>query len=155
MFKTTRQPGCDDGRMIAIETPNGRQNLLDTPLHLGAGSRVRTVRGFAWNPEALSAYVAATADDGADGRLMVVVEDEGRGDHWERHLADEVIVCLTGQVSVLRGPDPSDDTADEVTLGPGDAVVNPAGVWHAVDMHGRARVLTITPGPGSEHRPRT
>ncbi|SEH48618.1 Cupin domain-containing protein [Mycolicibacterium rutilum] len=140
--------------MISIEPCDKPQNLLVTPLHLGPGSQVRTVRGFAWRPEALAAYSTATADDGTDGRLMVVIEDEGRGDHWERHRADEVIVCLTGQVSVLRSPNGSDDNADEVLLGPGDAVVNPAGTWHAVDMHGRARVLTITPGPGSEHRPR-
>lgn len=141
--------------MVTIEIPDKPQNLLVTPLHLGRGSSVRTVRGFAWRPEALAAYSTATADDGTDGRLIVVVEDEGRGDHWERHLADEVIVCLTGQVSVLRSADATDDNADEVILGPGDAVVNPAGMWHAVDMHGKARVLTITPGPGSEHQPRT
>jgi len=140
--------------MVTIEPSYQPQHLLETPLHLGPGARVRAVRGFAWRPETLAAYATATADDGTDGRLMVVVEDEGRGDHWERHLADEVIVCLTGQVSVLRSPDATDDTADEVILRPGDAVVNPAGTWHAVDMHGRARVLTITPGPGSEHRPR-
>jgi quercetin dioxygenase-like cupin family protein len=140
--------------MVTIEPTLQPQNLLVTPLHLGPGSRVRSVRGFAWAPEALAAYAEATAGDGPDGRLMVVIDEEGRGDHWERHPADEVIVCLSGRVTVLRGAEPSDDSADSVVLGPGEAVVNPAGTWHTVDAHGRARLLTITPGPGSEHRSR-
>src|SRR5690606_21155209 len=123
----------DHRRMLTLEPPFGRQDLLVTPLHLGRGASVRAVRGFAWRPDSLSAYVAATADDGADGRLMVVVEEDGRGDHWERHLADEVIVCLSGRVSVLQSDEASDGTAHEVVLGPGDAIVNPPGVWHTVD----------------------
>lgn len=140
--------------MLTIEPSYAPLDLTATPLHLAPGSRVMTVNGFAWNPAALADYTIATADDGVDGRLVVVIDDEGRGDHWERHLADEAIVCLTGRVSVLRSTDASDATAQEVILGPGEAIVNPAGQWHTVDMHGAARILTITPGPGSEHLPR-
>lgn len=140
--------------MIDIDELHDAQNLLVTPLHLGPGSRARSVRGFAWEPSALAAYAEAVAADGPDGRLVVVIDDEGRGDHWERHLGDEVIVCLSGSVSVHRRTDGTDGPSEEILLGPADATVNPAGTWHAVDMHGPARILTITPGLGSEHRPR-
>jgi mannose-6-phosphate isomerase-like protein (cupin superfamily) len=44
--------------------------------------------------------------------------------------------------------------SEEVRLGAGQATINPTGVWHAVDMDGRARILAITAGLGTEHRPR-
>ncbi len=49
-FKTGSGAACDDRRMISIEPcDKPPQNLLVTPpLHLGPGSQVRTVRGFAW-----------------------------------------------------------------------------------------------------------
>jgi mannose-6-phosphate isomerase-like protein (cupin superfamily) len=138
--------------MELIETEREPVDLLTTPLHLGLGSRARSVRGFAWEPEVLEAYAAAVASDGAEGRMVMIFDGEGRGDHWERHPAgDEVVVCLSGRATVVRD---SEGTADVVPLAPGEATVNPAGAWHAVDMDGRTRIMTITPGVGTEHRPR-
>ncbi|HEY8526896.1 MAG TPA: cupin domain-containing protein [Acidimicrobiales bacterium] len=140
--------------MTLIDTTTEPIDLQTTPLHLGLGSRARPVLGFAWEPEVLQSYIAAVAADGPEGRLVVIVDADGPGDHWERHPAgDEVVVCLSGHVTVVRGDD--EGSADRVPLGPGQATVNPAGAWHAVDSDGPARVLTITPGLGTEHRPRT
>jgi quercetin dioxygenase-like cupin family protein len=138
--------------MELIEDEREPVNLLITPLHLGLGSRARPVQGFAWDPELLEAYAEATAADGAEGRMVIIIEGAGPGHHWERHPAgDEVVVCLSGRAKVVRD---SGDSSDEIPLRPGEATVNPAGVWHAVDMDGRARILTITAGVGTEHRPR-
>lgn len=127
-------------------------DLQSMPLHLGLGSRARPIAGFAFDPTVLQAYSTAVAGDGPEGRLVVLIDEEGPGDHWERHPGgDEVIVCLDGHVTVVRE---TDDGVSEIRLGPGKGTVNPAGVWHAVDADGRARLLTITPGLGSEHRPR-
>lgn len=124
-------------------------DLLTTPLHLGLGCRARPIGGFAFDPAVLRAYGEAVADDGIEGRMVVVIDEEGPGDHWERHPAgDEVIVCLSGAVTVVR------EAGEQVVLRPGEATVNPAGVWHAVDADGAARILTITPGLGTEHRGR-
>jgi quercetin dioxygenase-like cupin family protein len=138
--------------MELIEHERAPVNLLTTPLHLGLGSRARPVQGFAWNPEVLHAYTAAVEADGAEGRMVIMIDGEGPGDHWERHPAgDEVVACLSGRITVIRD---TGDTTEAVALGPGEATVNPAGVWHAVDIDGHARILTITPGVGTEHRPR-
>lgn len=127
-------------------------DLTTTPLHLGPGSRARAVQGFAWDPEVLRAYTAAVEADGPDGRLVAVIDEEGRGDHWERHPGgDEVVICLEGSVTVVRD---ADGGTTAVRLAPGQATVNPAGTWHAVDVDGPGRILTITPGVGTEHRPR-
>jgi mannose-6-phosphate isomerase-like protein (cupin superfamily) len=140
--------------MIELRDQPDATNLLITPLHLGAGSRAWSVQGFAWEPTALASYAAMTATDGIDGRLVTVIDGEGLGDHWERHRGDEVIVCLRGRVSVHRSTDDGPASEEEIVLGEAEATVNPAGSWHAVDMHGPARILTITPGLGTEHRPR-
>jgi hypothetical protein len=39
-------------------------------------------------------------------------------------------------------------------LEPCQAMINPAGVWHTADVHEPVRFMTITPGQGTEHRPR-
>ncbi|MET8665337.1 cupin domain-containing protein [Streptomyces tendae] len=128
-------------------------DLRTTPVHLGLGSTAKPVEGFAWNPEALQAYSAAVAADGAEGRLVTILDGDGPGDHWERHPAgDELVVCLSGSVTVVRD---LDGVPDRVLLGPGEATVNPAGVWHAVDTTGPTSILTITAGLGTDHRPRT
>jgi hypothetical protein len=39
-------------------------------------------------------------------------------------------------------------------LQPGEAMVNPRGVWHTADVHEPGKGLFVTPGRGTEHRPR-
>ncbi|WP_369181832.1 cupin domain-containing protein [Streptomyces mutabilis] len=135
---------------------NHERNAIDlrtTPVHLGLGSRAKPVEGFAWDPEVLQAYSAAVAADGAEGRMVTIFDGDGLGDHWERHpTGDELVVCLSGSVTVTRDVDGG---PDRVVLGPGEATINPAGAWHAVDMAGPASILTVTAGLGTDHRPRT
>ncbi|MFJ7525904.1 cupin domain-containing protein [Streptomyces griseus] len=139
--------------MRLIDDERNAIDLRTTPVHLGLGSRAASVEGFAWDPEVLQAYSAAVAADGAEGRLVTIFDGDGPGDHWERHPAgDELVVCLSGSVTVTRDVD---GVPDRVTLRPGEATVNPAGTWHAVDMAGPASILTITAGLGTDHRPRT
>ncbi|MGW8361126.1 cupin domain-containing protein [Streptomyces wedmorensis] len=135
---------------------NHERNALDmrtTPVHLGLGSRAKPVEGFVWDPEVLQAYSAAVAADGAEGRMVMIFDGDGLGDHWESHPAgDELVVCLSGSVTVTRDVD---GVPDRVLLGPGEATINPAGVWHVVDMEGPTSILSITAGLGTDHRPRT
>ncbi|MER6957830.1 MULTISPECIES: cupin domain-containing protein [unclassified Streptomyces] len=135
---------------------NHERNAMDlrtTPVHLGRGSRAKPVAGFTWDPEVLQAYSAAVAADGAEGRMVMIFDGDGLGDHWESHPAgDELVVCLSGSVTVTRDVD---GVLDRVLLGPGEATINPAGVWHVVDMEGPTSILAITATLGTDHRPRT
>ncbi|SOD67362.1 Cupin domain protein [Streptomyces zhaozhouensis] len=139
--------------MELVNHPRHAVDLRTTPVHLGLGSTAKPIEDFAWSPEVLQAYSAAVAADGAEGRLVTLFDGEGPGDHWERHPSgDELVVCLSGSVTVTRD---IDGVSDSVVLGPGEATVNPAGAWHAVDMAGPSSILTVTPGLGTDHRPRT
>ncbi|MER5833370.1 cupin domain-containing protein [Streptomyces sp. NPDC002130] len=135
---------------------NHERNAMDlrtTPVHLGLGSRAKPVEGFTWDPEVLQAYSAAVAADGAEGWMVMIFDGDGLGDHWENHPAgDELVVCLSGSVTVTRDVD---GVPDRVLLGPGEATINPAGVWHVVDMEGPTSILAITATLGTDHRPRT
>jgi quercetin dioxygenase-like cupin family protein len=113
--------------------------------------RVRPEVAEAWRR--LVAARGRVQDGSVAAELGWIFDGDGPGDHWERHPAgDELVVCLTGSVTVTRD---LDGVPARVLLGPGEATVNPAGVWHAVDMTGPASILTITAGLGTDHRPRT
>ncbi|MFJ8189443.1 cupin domain-containing protein [Streptomyces sp. NPDC096094] len=133
--------------------PRQRYGSARHPVHLGLGSTAKPVGGFTWDPEVLQAYSAAVAADGPEGRTVAIFDGDGLGDHWECHPAgDELVVCLSGSVTVTRAVD---GVPDHVALGPGEATINPAGVRHVVDMEGPASILAVIAILGTDHRPRT
>jgi quercetin dioxygenase-like cupin family protein len=138
--------------MELMTEPRGAIDLAATPVHLGLGSRALPVEGFAWDGRVLEAYATAVAEDGAEGRMVMVFEDSRSWETWERHPAgDEVVICLSGRMTVIQE---IDGEHQSVGLGPTEAVINPSGVWHTTDLREPVRFMTITPGVGTEHRPR-
>jgi uncharacterized cupin superfamily protein len=71
---------------------------------------------------------------------------------WERHPAGaELVVQLSGRSVLIQ------DLADgenRLELGPGQATINPKGVWHTAEVIEAGRALFVTPGRGTSHRPR-
>jgi quercetin dioxygenase-like cupin family protein len=131
---------------------NSSFDLHATPAHLGLGARVMPLPGFAWTAEYLERYQQETAADGDDGRLVVISPASTTWTSWERHPAgDELVVQLSGAVTLFQEIDGSLRT---VELRGGLAVINPRGVWHTIDVHEPGEALFITPGRGTEHRPR-
>jgi mannose-6-phosphate isomerase-like protein (cupin superfamily) len=138
--------------MELVTDCRGAIDLTITPVHVGLGSRVLAVEGFEWDGRVLEAYVAAVAEDGAEGRMVMVFEGNRSWDSWERHPAgDEVVICLSGRMTVIQEVD---GEHEPVGLGPNEAMINPSGVWHTADLDEPVRFMTITPGQGTEHRTR-
>jgi quercetin dioxygenase-like cupin family protein len=138
--------------MKLVTEPRGAIDLTAMPIHLGLGSRALAVDGFAWDGDVLAAYAAAVADDGAEGRIVMVFEDSRSWDSWERHPAgDEIVICLSGRMTLIQEVD---GKHEPVALGPSEAMVNPRGVWHTADVDEPVRFMTITPGEGTEHKSR-
>jgi quercetin dioxygenase-like cupin family protein len=138
--------------MELVTEPRDAVDLTAVPIHLGLGSRALAVEGFEWDGGVLAAYAAAVADDGAEGRMVMVFRDSRSWEAWERHPAgDEVVVCLSGRLTLIREVG---GLHERVVLGPCEAAINPRGVWHTADVEEPVLFMTITPGVGTEHRPR-
>ncbi len=131
---------------------DGPFDLSSTFVHLGLGARATPLPDFRWTPEYLDGYERRFESDGDEGRIVVLNSQEATWDQWERHPAgEEVVVLLSGRVDLIQE---IDGRERRVELRPGHAVVNPSGVWHTADVHEPGQALFITPGRGTEHRPR-
>jgi quercetin dioxygenase-like cupin family protein len=128
-------------------------DLDRTYVHLGLAGTAEPLFDFRWDDEYLREYTAAHADDGDEGRLVMIGEVSKTWEDWERHPAgDEVVVVLSGRVTLIQTLDGEERRAE---MHGGQAIINPAGVWHTCDVHEPGRALYITPGRGTEYRPRS
>ncbi len=120
-------------------------------VHLGLGSSATVLRDFTWTAECLNSYAARFSSDGNEGRLVCITPQSETWDSWERHPAgEEVVVLLSGRVDLVQD---LDGVEHVVALRPGEAMVNPVGVWHTARVHEPGAALFITPGAGTEHKP--
>ena len=62
---------------------------------------------------------------------------------------DELIYIISGKVRVI-GESTPDEHCD---LGPGEVCIVSKGEWHLVQILEPTRLIGITPGPRSDHRP--
>lgn len=122
-------------------------DLADTYVHLESGPGVNIVPV---GPDFWS-----TIDDRRDlavGRLVMAGDVTVDWDAWEMHPAgDELILVTAGTVRVHTE---RDGRTSATTVGAPHLVVMPAGTWHTLDVIEPARVVTVTSGAGTEHRPR-
>lgn len=127
-------------------------DLSRTYVHLGLGSRATPVPDFEWTPEFLARYAAEHGADGAEGRLVMIGSGDSSWTSWERHPAgEELVVVIAGRMTLVQELDGVEHRLD---LTEGQAAVNPRNVWHTADITESCRTLFITPGQGTEHRPR-
>ena len=71
---------------------------------------------------------------------------------WERHPAgEELVVVLDGRMTLVQEIDAGQRRID---LRAGEGAINPRNVWHTSDIDEPCRTLFVTPGRGTEHRPR-
>lgn len=126
--------------------------IFTNPLHLGSGASA-VIQPPMTVADWYAAYEDRTAADGKEGRLVSAFRFTESWDAWERHPAgEEVVLCLEGEMTLHQ--EQADGTVATVKLSAGDYIVNPAGIWHTADVEGVASALFITPGAGTEHRPR-
>jgi uncharacterized cupin superfamily protein len=131
----------------------GAFDLSSTYVHLGLGGTATPMPDFSWSPEYLDAYTLRTEADGSDGRLVCRLRQDATWDTWERHPAGaELVVLLSGRVDLVQDIDGEHRV---VELHAGEAVVNPPGVWHTATVHESGDALFVTPGRGTEIRPRS
>lgn len=70
---------------------------------------------------------------------------------WEMHpRGDEIVYLLSGALDLLLEREGGVET---IVLEGSGAVVVPRGVWHTAKVHAPSRVLHLTRGEGTAHRP--
>src|SRR5271167_4643822 len=123
-----------------------------TFVHLGLGSVAFELPGFKWTPDYLEGYSKRVELDGDEGRLVCVTPHEADWTSYERHPAgDELVYVISGRVTVIQELEGAEN---KVELGPGQAVINPRGVWHTADGAGAGLGVYVTPGVGTQQHPR-
>ena len=125
-------------------------DLTRTYLHLDVGPAVERID--------VDDTFWATIDQRTElhtGRPVMADDTSDDWDSWEMHPdGDELIIVTTGAVRLhVEHPDRPDLGAPVVVRSP-EMVVMPAGTWHTLDVIEPARVITVTWGRGTEHRPR-
>ncbi len=130
----------------------GAFDLSTTHVHLGLDATAVAVRDFEWTTDFLVRYETEFAADGSEGRLVMIGASDISWTFWERHPAgEELVFLIAGRITLVQDMDGSERL---IALEPGQAAINPRGVWHTTDVHEPGRVLFVTPGLGTEHRPR-
>ena len=87
----------------------------------------------------------------AHGRLLSALPMGADWTNWEMHPAgDEILFMLEGKATFLLE---FADGLREVALSAGRVLVIPKGVWHTAKVSEPARLLAITAGQGTQHRP--
>jgi quercetin dioxygenase-like cupin family protein len=128
-------------------------NLGQTPLHLGLGASVHVEPPFDGDMSWYMDYAARHSADGFEGRLVALHSFSESWPMWEMHPnGTEVVICTAGSITLHQ--ELPDGTRKTVSLSPGDCAINEPGVWHTADVDTAATALFITPGLGTEHRPR-
>jgi mannose-6-phosphate isomerase-like protein (cupin superfamily) len=89
--------------------------------------------------------------DSENGRLLTALSMNTDWNNWEMHPAgDEILFMLEGKATfVLELP----GGLREVALTAGRVLVIPKGVWHTAKVREPARLLGITAGHSTQHRP--
>ena len=127
-------------------------NLANAFLHLGANATVVPQPPFTGG-EWYEAYGTRHSGDGVEGRLVSQWTFTENWDSWEMHpFGEEVVLCIAGAMTLHQQF--ADGGTAEIKIGPGDYAINPRGCWHTADLTGIAKAIFITPGMGTEGRPR-
>jgi quercetin dioxygenase-like cupin family protein len=126
--------------------------LNEIPVHLGRGATVIPQEMFTGEGEWYEGYAERNAADGVEGRLVTTHTFSEPWDSWEVHPnGQELVLCTEGAITLLQE---IDGKVVSTTIGAGEAVINPSGVWHTADVAGTATCLFITAGMGTEIRTR-
>jgi quercetin dioxygenase-like cupin family protein len=89
--------------------------------------------------------------DLGDGRLMGVTAQKADWPHWERHPGgEEILTMLSGEMDLVLETRSGER---RVRLKTGQTFVVPRGIWHRGVGRKPGKLMFITPGAGTEHRP--
>jgi mannose-6-phosphate isomerase-like protein (cupin superfamily) len=122
-------------------------NPQQTYIHLGSGGTATRLPGG----EAF--WALPESDLERYGQSWLISEFETTSDwlNWEMHPnGDEFVYLLTGAIDMLLEQEKGTRILEIRGSG---AMVVPRGVWHTTKVHAPSRMLHVTLGSGTQHRP--
>ena len=120
--------------------------LDSTYIHLRPDERALAMEGGAAFSQGIE-----ERHDLEHGRLMGSTDQSKDWDHWERHPAgDEILTLLSGDMIIVLETDGGEQRA---AIRPGETFIVPRGVWHRGIVTAPGRLMFVTPGAGTEHKP--
>lgn len=124
-------------------------DLKRTAIHLAPNGSLRPVEGFDLDYDG---YMEQFCSPGSPGALAHVVHSDRDWPAWEVHPeGDELVFLLSGRASFYQDVG---GRVERIDVGPGEGLVNPAGVPHTADVIEPFTALYLTPCPGTHHIPR-
>lgn len=124
-------------------------NLQDTYLRLRADSSVELLGTEGFWPKLMSGQLG----DFHHEYLVTLLRFNESWVSWEKHPAGDELVCLvSGHVTLIQELEGGHVRTE--LLRAGDFALNPRDIWHTADVHTDSLVLFITPGEGTQGRPR-
>ena len=145
-----------DGNVVELKGPPTPRagtavahGVLGAFVHLRDDGRADVLPGGPafWSALADGALPALDA-----GRLVSASGFASPWSVWERHPAgDEWILLLSGAADLVL--ESADGERVVRLVEPGDHTIVPAGTWHTARTDRPTRLLFVTPGRGTEHRP--
>jgi hypothetical protein len=130
------------------------KNLGEEPMHLGLNATTRSlskITGMDWYQQ----YESDTASDGKEGRLVSMHEFSKPWNEWEMHpFGEEAVICVAGEIFLHQDLDGDGANICTTVLQAGQYAVNPKGIWHTADVSAPCSCIFITPGQGTQNRPR-
>ena len=85
--------------------------------------------------------------------LVTMLSFDSDWNNWERHpQGDETVCLLSGKVSMVLEIDRREQVIELAAAG--DYVLVPKGTWHTARTKEPCTMFFITPGEGTEHRPK-
>lgn len=133
-------------------SPRRGKKLSDHPIHLGVAADAHEEPLFSGEMQWYMEYAQRRAKDGDKGRLIALHEFSESWSSWEMHPAGhEIVICISGSLTLVQE---HGNEARKTALGPDEYAMIAPGVWHTVDVNEATKVIFVTAGAGTQHRPR-
>ena len=127
-----------------------KSDLSTDYIHFKQGSRAKTIRAGADFWEKLSSGLHPELDS---GRLMIEFSFDAPWETWERHPhGEELVLLLEGHATLICQL--HNEIVSYRLAAPGEYVLVPKDTWHTADTDVQTRMLFLTPGKDTDHKPR-
>lgn len=118
--------------------------LRGTAIHVAPDACTSVLRG-----DGLKARLQQLPGGLLLGAFQIALAADAHSDVWEMHpMGDEILVMVTGALEVEYADSSRSGTC---SLGTGQGVVMPKGVWHRLELREPGLLLTLTPLQGTLH----